>query len=295
MSNQENASIEEIQSRIFTLRGTQVMLDEDLAKLYGVETRVLNQAVKRNIERFPERFMFQITDEEAENLKSQFVTSSWGGRRTLPYAFTEQGVAMLSAVLRSETAISVSIRIIEAFVAMRRFLIANAQIFQRIETLELKQIETDKKVDEILSAIEDKTLKPKQGIFYEGQIFDAWQFVSDLVRSAKKSIILIDNYIDDTVLSLFTKRNNNVKVTILTKTISKQLDMDIKKFNEQYPAITVKEFHVAHDRFLIIDNTELYHIGASLKDLGKKWFAFAKMDIGVGEMLKNLERIIKNE
>jgi hypothetical protein len=283
--------IDDIQKRIYSIRNVQVMLDEDLSVLYGVETRVLNQAVKRNIERFPPEFMFQLTKEDMENLRSQFVTSSWGGRRYLPFAFTEQGVAMLSAVLRSETAIQVSIQIMNAFVAMRRFLQTNAQIFQRLDSLELKQIETDQKVDTILNAIEQKTVIPKQGIFYDGQIFDAWNFISNLIRSAKKSIILIDNYIDDTVLSLFAKRSKGVTVTLLTKNPSQQLKTDVQKFNAQYEPIILKDFSAAHDRFLIIDETDLYHIGASLKDLGKKWFAFSKMDMQVVAILENLKKV----
>jgi hypothetical protein len=206
----------------------------------------------------------------------------------LPYAFTEQGVAMLSAVLRSDIAIKVSIQIINAFVAMRRFIAANALIFQRLDTLETKQLETDNKIDHVLNAIESKEIQLKQGIFFDGQIFDAYKFVADLIRTAQESIILIDNYIDDTVLIRLTKRNKGVKVTILTKTISKQLALDIKKFNEQYPAIEIKEFKNSHDRFIIIDNTTVYHFGASLKDLGKKWFAFSKMEIKAVEMLARL-------
>ena len=295
---------EEIQSRIHTIRSVQVILDEDLALLYGVETKVLNQAIKRNSERFPEEFMFQINNDELSHLKSQIgfskkdslrsqnvtLDSARGKhRKYLPYAFTEQGIAMLSAVLRSETAIKVSIRIINAFVAMRRFIAINAQIFQRLDTLETKQLETDEKIDNVLNAIESKEIQLKQGIFFDGQIFDAYKFVADIIRTAQKSITIIDNYIDDTVLTHLTKRNNCVKVTIFTRTISKQLGLDIKKFNEQYPVIVIKEFKNSHERFIIIDNTTVYHFGASLKDLGKKWFAFSKMDIGAVEMLTGLE------
>lgn len=225
---------EEIQNRIYTVRGKQVMLDEDLAEIYRVETRILNQAVKRNIDRFPEKFRFQITEEEysflrsqnltldnSQNLKSQFViSSSHGGRRKLPYVFTEQGVAMLSAVLRSDTAVKVSIQIMDAFVEMRKFLINNGNLFQRVENVEAKllsyQIKTDEKIDKIFVALEEKSLPPKQGIFFNGQIFDANKLIADIIRIAKKSIILIDNYIDDTVLHLFTKRNKNVEVIIYT-------------------------------------------------------------------------------
>ncbi|MBW7943289.1 MAG: ORF6N domain-containing protein, partial [Candidatus Kuenenia stuttgartiensis] len=226
MSNQ--LSIEKI---IYTIRDFQVMLDRDLAVLYDVETRAINQAVKRNMGRFPTEFCFQLSDEEFENWKSQIVISNEDkmGLRRPPYAFTEQGVAMLSAVLRSETAVKVSVNIMKAFIAMRRFLTENAYIFKRIDTIEQKQIRTDSKVDEnskkietVLNAIEAKALPQRQGIFYEGQVFDAYTFVSDLIRSAKSSIILIDNYIDESILTFFTKKKRDVTVTIYTKKILKQ-------------------------------------------------------------------------
>ena len=303
MSGIELIKLEDIQTRIYTIRGIQVMLDSDLAKLYGTETKQLNRAVKRNIERFPQEFMVMVTEDEyygirpelslskdSDNLRFQNGTSSsHGGRRYLPYAFTEQGVAMLSAVLRSETAVKMSIQIINAFVAMRRFIGSNAQIFQRLDTLEVKQLETDKKMERVLNAIESKDVQPKQGIFFDGQIFDAYKFVADLIRTAQKSILLIDNYIDDSVLTILTKRRKNVRVIILTKSISNQMALDVKKYNEQYPSIEIREFKNSHDRFIIIDNTTVYHFGASLKDLGKKWFAFSKMDIGAVEMLARLE------
>jgi len=286
-----------------------VMLDSDLARLYGVETKVLNQAVKRNIERFPQEFSFQLTVEESNflrsqfvtlegemNLKSQIVTSSWGGRRKATYAFTEQGVAMLSAVLHSDTAIKISIQIINAFVTMRKFISANAQIFHRLDGLERKQIEykveTDEKFKKVFDAIEERDIKPRQGIFFDGQIFDAHQFVSDLIRTARKSIIVIDNYIDDTVLTLLSKADKKVRITILTRTISKQLTLDVEKYNEQYPAITIKEFHNSHDRFFIIDDKTVYHFGASLKDLGKKWFAFSRFDKDAFRLLERLEGVV---
>lgn len=295
MNGSELINVEDIRNRIYTIRGVQVMLDEDLALLYGVETRVLNQAVKRNKERFLEEFMFQLTENELNILKSQIVISSWGGRRTKPYVFTEQGVAMLSAILKSETAVKISVQIINAFVVMRRFIASNAQIFQKLDTLEIKQLETDKKIDYVLNAIESKEIQLKQGIFFEGQIFDAYKFVADLIRIAQKSIILIDNYIDDSVLTILTKRRKNVRVIIFTKSISKQLALDVKKYNEQYPPIEIKEFKNSHDRFIIMDYTTIYHFGASLKDLGKKWFAFSKMDIGAVEMLSRLDGMNRNE
>ena len=199
---------------------------------------------------------------------------------------------MLSAVLRSDVAVEISIMIINAFVTMRRFILANAQIFQRLESLELKQLETDKKMERVLNAIESKDIMPKQGIFFDGQIFDAYTFVSKLFRNARKSIVIIDNYLDDSVLTHLTKRNKDISVLLLTKNLSKSLILDVEKFNKQHPNIEIKEFKNAHDRFIIIDNITVYHFGASLKDLGKKWFAFSKMDIGAAQMLSKLEKVI---
>ena len=293
MSN-EIIKVDDIQSRIFTIRGMQVMLDSDLAYLYNVETKNLNLAVKRNIERFPSTFSFQLTEEEYKALRLQIETSKEkrGGRRYAPFVFTEQGVAMLSAVLRSETAIKISIKIMEAFVSMRQFISANEQIFKRFEIIEKRQleykIETDNKFEKVFNALESNDVKPKQGIMFEGQIFDAYKLVSDIVRSAEKSIVLIDNYVDDTVLTLFSKRKKGVHLKILTKNLSKQLLLDLKKFNEQFPPAEIKEFNQSHDRFMIIDDKDLYHFGASLKDLGKKCFGFSKMDAGVVEMFRLL-------
>jgi len=278
-----------IKNMIFSFRGLQVMIDRDLAELYGVGTKVLNQAVKRNIERFPDDFRFQLTDNEKIELVTncdRFIKLKHSS--TNPYVFTEQGVAMLSAVLRSETAIKVSIRIIKAFVEMKKFISNNAAIFQRLENVEMKQIATDEKIDRIFEALENNSLKPKQGIFYNGQIFDAYKFVTELIKVANKSVVLIDNYIDETVLTLFGK-NQKIDVIIYTKNISKQLKLDLDKYNTQYKQIEIKEFNKAHDRFLIIDNKEIYHFGASLKDLGKKWFAFSKFDIEAIEILRKLE------
>ncbi len=276
---------------IYTIRGKQVMIDEDLADLYGIETKYLNRAVKRNPERFPESFMFQLTKEEYEDLRFQNGTSdkedilrfqngtsNRGGRRYLPYVFTEQGVAMLSAVLKTETAVRTSVMIMDAFVKMRHFMLENAELLKRISAIEKKQISTETKVQALFQAMEDKELKPKQGIFFNGQVFDAWVFISNLVKNAKKNLILIDNYVDETVLSLFAKKKKGVTVDIYTKKISRDLNEDAKKFNTQYGGLTLHKFNSSHDRFLLIDKTDVYHIGASLKDLGKKWFAFSKMD-----------------
>ena len=295
MNSNAIISRKEIENLIYTIRGKQVMLDSDLAKLYQVETKNLNKAVKRNIERFPQSFCFQLTEEEAENLRFQIGTSSlnYGGRRYLPYVFGEQGVAMLSAVLRSEIAVKVSIEIMNAFVEMRRLLIGNAALFSRMDKIELKQIEADGKFEEIFKALESGKLHSDKGIFYDGQIFDAYTFVADIIRSAQRSIILIDNYVDDTVLTLLGKRGQSVSATIYTKNISNQLQLDLQRYNSQYPAINVHAFAHAHDRFLIIDGTELYHIGSSLKDLGRKWFAFSKMSAEASKMISLLNGILR--
>ncbi len=277
-----------IENLIFEIRGRQVMLDRDLAMLYGVETKRLNEQVRRNIERFPEDFMFQLNNNELNNWKSQIATSNsvTMGLRKRPYAFTENGVAMLSSVLRSPKAIEVNIQIMRAFTTMRRFLVTNAQVFQRLNSLEHHQIETDKRVDDVFRRLEAGQ-QPQQGIFFDGQVFDAYHFVCDLVRTAKNSIVLFDNYIDDSVLSMLDKRNDNVSATIYTKNIAPQLTLDIQRHNAQYDPIDIFELNKVHDRFLCIDDT-VYHIGASLKDLGKKWFAFAKMEIQTGLLVSNI-------
>ena len=277
-----------IESLIYIIRDQQVMLDSDLARLYGVETKVLNQAVKRNIQRFPEDFMFQLTKEEC--LRSQIVTLKESRGRHLkymPHVFTENGVAMLSSVLRSDKAIEVNINIMRAFSAMRDFLMNNAAIFQRMDQLEMKQLKTDEKVDAILDKLSNNN-KPKEGVFFNGQIFDAYALIADLIRQANKRIVVIDNYIDDSVLVQLSKRQPGVTVDIYDGQISKQLRQDVEKHNEQYPGVTLHKYAKAHDRFLIIDEA-VYHIGASLKDLGKKLFAFSKMEVMTGsELLSGL-------
>ena len=310
----ESASIqplENIENLIHVIRGKQVMLDRDLARLYGVETGRLNEQVKRNIERFPEDFMFQLNKEEFENWKSQFAISNsdssrsqfamlddeekWKsqiaisnsikmGARKLPYAFTESGIAMLSGVLRSPQAVNMNIQIMRAFVAMRRFLASNAQVFQRLEVMERTQLSllahqesTDQKVEEIFRRLDDDNTKPTEGILFDGQIFDAYKFVTERIREAKKRIVLIDNYIDKTVLAMLDKRGKDVTAKVYTKNISRQLSLDFDKHNAQYAPIEVEQFDRAHDRFLCIDDT-VYLIGASIKDLGKKWFGFTKID-----------------
>lgn len=285
---------ENIENKIYLVRDAQVMLDSDLANLYGVITKRLNQQVKRNINRFPKEFCFKLTRNEFENLRLQIVTSNEnlksqiatskkiGGRRYLPLVFTEQGVAMLAGVLKSDIAIYMSIRIINAFVEMRKIINANSQILIRLDYVERKQIEqkieTDKKFEQVFNALSSQDTVPLQKIFFDGQIFDAYYFVSKIIRSAKKKIVLIDNFIDETVLNLFTKKRDKVRLIIYTKNISRLIKLDLEKFNSQYKNIELKEFTLSHDRFLIIDNTEIYHFGASMKDLGKKWFAFSKFD-----------------
>ncbi len=282
-----------IEERIFRFRNCQVMIDRDLAEFYGVETKRLNEQVKRNIERFPDEFRFQLTAEETNELVANCDRfRSLKHSSFSPYAFTEQGVAMLSAVLRSETSVKVSIQIINAFVGMRRFLLQNAEIFQKIENIEINQkeykIDSEKKFDILFEALDKGTLPPKQGIFYDGQIFDAYALISDIIRTAKQSIIIIDNYSDDTVLTMLTKRNKAVKAVIYTKIISKTLAQDLKKHNCQYDPIEIKELKTSHDRFMIIDNKEVYHFGASLKDAGKKWFAFSVLEIDANDILCKL-------
>ena len=278
-----------IENSILTLRGIQVVIDKDIATLYGVETKYLNQAVKRNADRFPLSFRFQISEAEFEELVTncdRFKTLKHSS--SMPYAFTEQGVAMLSAVLHSPSAIQISVKIIDAFVRLRHFVTKNADVFRRLDRLEIKQLESDMKINRVMSLMEKQAVIPNQGIFYDGQIFDAYLFVSKLIKGATKEIALIDNYIDETVLTLLDKRESEVSATIYTKTIDRQLRLDLQRHNEQYSPIDVRLFGNAHDRFLIIDDS-VYHIGASLKDLGKKWFAFSLMrDLDPQELIQKI-------
>ncbi len=288
VANCDQLIVAPVEQRIYTVRNVQVMLDSDLAEIYGVETKRLNEQVRRNIGRFPEDFMFQLTADEFSILKSQFATSSWGGRRTMPYAFTELGVAMLSSVLSSDAAIQANIRIMRAFSAVRRLVAANAQMYQRIAHLEYQQIETDKKIEAVMNKLDETSVDKKCGIFFDGQTFDSYSFVSDRIREATSRITLIDNYVDDTVLTMLDKRAAGVVATIYTMQISKAFQLDIDKHNSQYPAIEVKVFKNSHDRFLIIDD-KVYHFGASIKDLGKKWFAVnLMMEYTADELLHRL-------
>ncbi|MBO7606131.1 MAG: ORF6N domain-containing protein [Paludibacteraceae bacterium] len=278
----ENKELAIIQNKILVIRNQQVMIDRDIAELYGVETRILNQAVKRNMERFPNEFCFQLNEDEFEKWKSQFVISNSikMGLRKRPFAFTEQGVAMLSAVLKSDKAVTASIQIIKAFVSMRRFLLSNAQIFQRLDSLEIHRIESDKRIDELFTRMDRYKIDDTQGIFFQGQIFDAYAKFQSFISQAQKEIILIDNYVDLSVLERLATKNIGVDVTIYTLPNTRLTAQDIRTFNVQYPTLTVKHTSQMHDRFLIIDNSILYHVGASLKDLGKKCFAFELFDVG---------------
>jgi hypothetical protein len=265
-----------IENKIFTIRDTQVMVDRDLAELYQVETKVLNQAVKRNIERFPEYFRFQLLQNELDELVTicdRLLVLKHSS--TLPYAFTEQGVAMLSAVLRSDVAVQISIQIMQSFVSMRRTLRNVQGVIQRIEHIEMKQVQTDSKLETVLKALEKDAI-PRQGIFFEGQLFDAHVFVSQLIKKARFHLVLVDNYIDETTLLLLTKRKDHVKCTIYARPKASLLK-DLEKHNRQYAHISFKQNCSSHDRFLIVDK-QLYHFGASFKDLGNKCFAFSRMD-----------------
>ena len=307
MEELESVTPEKIQTLIYEIRGFQVMLDSDLAKLYQIETKNLNKAAQRNAERFPEDFRFQLTDEETKYLRFQIGTSnsSVGGRRYNPWVYTEQGVSMLATVLHSEVAVQVSVSIVRAFVQMRHFISANGSLFARLDSVEKKQIETEEKLNRNLLRIDEKldineknfekvfdALEaadlPKQGVFCDGQIFDSYEFVSDLIRKAKTSIVLVDNYVDDTVLSMLDKRKSGVSATIYTQSISKQVTLDLQKHNAQYAPIDVRLIKNFHDRFLFLDEKTIYHIGASVKDLGKKVFGFSKLGLDAKQIMNML-------
>jgi DNA-dependent RNA polymerase auxiliary subunit epsilon len=282
----------DIKSKIYTIRDKQVMLDRDLAELYDVENKRLNEQVKRNIERFPQSFRFQLTEDEKNELVAncdRFNTLKHS--TSLPYVFTEQGVSMLSAVLKSKTAIDISIQIINSFVNMRKLISNNNFYTEQLKNIEKRQLsyemKSDENFDKIFKALESSDTTQSQGLYFNGQIFDAHNFVSNLIRGAKSSIVLIDNFVDDSTLLLFSK-NQNIDVTIHTNIFSKALKLDLEKYNKQYKDITIKTNKKFHDRFLIIDNKEVYHIGASLKDLGKKTFAFSKMEDLVHHLLEHI-------
>ena len=300
----EPANADAIRSRILTIRGVQVMLDRDLAELYGVPTKRLNEQVKRNIERFPERFMFQLTVEDAADLRSQFATSNKeaetgidvlrsqfatskrGGTRYLPYAFTEHGIIMLASVLNSPTAIAASVQITDTFVAMRRALASLAPLLSRIEATERRQLKqedaqarNEERFKHIFNAMQDKKFPP-QKVFYDGQIYDAFAQMKKFVRMAKKDLVVIDPYFADPVLSLIAQKRQGVSVLVVKNSRSRLLHaVDVERFNAQYAdSLTVKVSDSFHDRFLIIDGSTLIHVGASLNHLGKKCFAFSSLD-----------------
>ena len=275
---QDNISNEEIKNLIYTIRGKQVMLDSDVARLYHYETRRINETVKRNSERFPIEFCFQLTSQEYEVLKSQIATSNIrGGKQKLPYVFTEKGILMLSGLLKNEVAIEVSIKIIEAFVEMRKFISSNGQLFERLTNVEYKLLEHDKKFDQVFDQLQHEE-NIKQKIFFEGQIYDAYSLIIDIIKKANKKILIIDNYIDDSVLKMLTKKNKNVEIVIVTSDKSNIQKIDIQKFNKEYPVLKVAKTNKFHDRFIVIDNKEMYHLGASIKDLGKKCFGINKIE-----------------
>lgn len=286
--NIEHYEVEDIQKRIYTIRGRQVMLDSDVAILYHYETKRINEAVKRNIGRFPENFCFKLTSEEYIILKSQIATSNMeenihtrGGKQKIPYVFTEKGIIMLSGLLKNDIAVEVSIKIIEAFIKMRNFIKSNRNLFERVITIENK---IEKKFNDYDSKFEKlfKELKKntefKQKIFFKGQIWDSYELIIDIIKIAKNKIVIIDNYIDDTILKILKKKNKNVEVVIFTLQNCNLSKLDIKKFNEQYPTLKIARTDKFHDRFIIIDNKSLYHCGASLKDLGKKCFGINKIE-----------------
>lgn len=298
-------NIEQIQNLIYVIRGKQVMIDSDLAMLYCVETRILNQAVKRNIFRFPERFRFQLTREEFESLKSQNVIPSsgdnYGGRRFMPYAFTEQGIAMLSSVLKSDVAVQVSISIMDAFVEIRRYMADTMYLFKQVNNIESRQIESDMKREAFEKKTEEQLAQvfkyisdheeDSQKIFFNGQIFDAFCLMADIVKQADKTIVLIDGYVDIVTLNIMAKKKDGVDVIFYTLPSAKLTAQDIVNFNAQYPNLEVKHTTAFHDRFLIIDGIMAYHIGASIKDVGKKCFGINKIeDIGVvNDLLQRAE------
>lgn len=294
---QNELTNEDIKSLIYTIRGKQVMLDSDVAMLYHYPTKRINETVNRNKQRFPENFCFQLTEEEAKNLKRQITIlnldqkNNWSqiatslksenskhrGKKYLPYVFTEQGIAMLSGLLKNDIAIQVSINIMNAFVEMRKFLMINGQVFERLTSMEYKLLEHDKKFDEVFNQLQLEE-NIKQRIFFDGQIYDAYSLIIDIIKRANNKILIIDNYIDDSVLKMLAKKKNNVEVVILTSDKSNIETLDIKKFNEEYPILKVAKTNKFHDRFIVIDNKEMYHLGASIKDLGKKCFAINKIE-----------------
>ncbi len=280
-----------IENLIYEIRGKQVMLDSDLAKLYKVETKRINEAVKNNPEKFPERFSWKLTNIESQKLLVEIFDQKnielRGGKYKNPRVFTEQGVAMLATILKSKIATEVSIRIMDTFVAMRRFINENKDIFKRLTMVEYKMLEYDENFEKIFTALEPKKLD-KQKIFFNGEIYDSYSLIIDLIKQAKERIIIIDNYIDKSILDMLVYKKENVSIELVTSShyLTKT---DINKFNKQYPSLKIKYSNIFHDRFIIVDNT-LYHIGASLKDLGKKCFGINEI-ADVEYLDKMLEKI----
>ena len=289
---QNELVIEDIKNLIYTIRGKQVMLDSDVAMLYHYTTKNINKAVKRNIERFPEDFCFQLTETEFQNLRFQFgtlnkkVNNGEVTRKYLPYVFTEQGISMLSGVLKNEIAVKVSVNIMRAFVEMRKFLLLNGQVFERLTNVEYKLQEHDKKFDEVFNQLQLEE-NVKQRIFFDGQIYDAYSLIIDIIKRANNKILIIDNYIDDSILKMLTKKKKDIEVVILTSNKSNIENLDVKKFNKEYPILKVAKTNKFHDRFIVIDNKEMYHLGASIKDLGKRCFGINKI-----EDMEIIEKII---
>ncbi len=283
-NNLDNVN-KKISKQIRLIQGQFILIDSDLAQFFGIETKVLNQAATRNIKRFPSSFRFQLSQQEFDVLKSQIVTSK-GGVRKLPWAYTEHGIAMISTLLRNELAITMSIEIIQTFVRLRKQEYLVSGLIDRIEKLESFKTTTKQTLKKLI--LQQSNTTKKSGIFFNDQIFDAYVFSSNLITSAKNSIVLIDNYIDETTLLQLSKRNANVNCIIYTEKINPQLKLDLDKHNSQYPSIEIRIIKNVHDRFLILDNQSLYHLGASLKDLGKRWFAFSKMDDLIEDVLKKL-------
>ena len=289
---QNELTNEDIKNLIYTIRGKQVMLDSDVARLFEYATKDLNRNVKNNIERFPEYYCFQLTDEEYKSLRCKIFTLNENGRgqhrKYLPYAFTEYGITMLAGLLKSEVAVNVSIRIVNTFIEMRKILSSNNQIFERLTSVEYKLLEHDKKFDEVFNLLQLEE-NIKQRIFFDGQIFDAYSLIIDIIKRANNKILIIDNYIDDSILKMLAKKKNNVEVVILTSDKSNIENLDIKKFNKEYPILKVAKTNKFHDRFIVIDNKEMYHLGASIKDLGKKCFGINKI-----EDMEIIEKIINS-
>ena len=282
---------ENIKNLIYCIRGKQVMLDSDVARLFEYETKDINRNVRNNIDRFPEYYCFQLTEEEYESLRCKFFTLKGRGqhRKYLPYVFTEHGITMIAGILKSKVAINVSIKIVDTFVEMRKFIVNNGQVFQRLTNVEYKMLEHDKKFDEVFNELQkNKETEFKQQIFFNGQIWDSYSLIIDIIKMAKEKILIIDNYIDDSILKMLSKKNKDVEVVILTSQNSNLTKLDIDKFNKQYPILKIAKTDKFHDRFIVIDSKELYHVGASLKDAGKKCFAISKI-----EDMEYIEKISK--